>query len=74
MPEIVADAGMVLNPTDQTAWVDTLEGLLDQPNQLQTLHRRGLERAHEFSWQRSTDQLLDLYLEACEAKSRFIRK
>ena len=74
MPEIVADAGVVLNPVDQMAWVDTLEGLLSEPNQLQTLHRRGLERAHQFNWQRSTDQLLEVYLEACEAKSRFIRK
>ncbi len=74
MPEIVADAGVVLNPTDLMAWVETLEGLLNEPKQLQDLQCRGLEQANQFNWQTSTDQLFDLYLEACEAKSRFIRK
>lgn len=64
LAEIVADAGLLLAPTDRNGWVEALENLVGQPQQLADLSKAARQRAAAFSWQDSNRQLLDLYKEA----------
>jgi glycosyltransferase involved in cell wall biosynthesis len=64
LPEIVADAGLLLPPDDVGAWVQALHMISSQPEQRERLSRAAVARSKSFSWQRSTDELLDLYGEA----------
>lgn len=64
MPEIVADAGILLAPSDKSAWVQAIESLLMQPRKQAVLAAAARQRAAAFSWQESTRQLLGLYEEA----------
>lgn len=67
IPEVCADAAVLLPPTDATLWADAIERLLDDP-----LHRLGLadrsaRRGLDFSWQqtwRQLDQAIDSVLDA----------
>jgi glycosyltransferase involved in cell wall biosynthesis len=64
LPEIVADAGLLLAPDDCRAWVEALHMITDQPKQRERLSHAAVERAKRFSWQRSTEELLNLYDDA----------
>jgi glycosyltransferase involved in cell wall biosynthesis len=64
LPEIVADAGILLGPNDRDGWVEAIETLLVQPQRRADLAAAARERAAAFSWEVSTRQLLDLYEEA----------
>jgi glycosyltransferase involved in cell wall biosynthesis len=66
LPEIVADAGILLGPDDSDGWVEAIEMLLVQPQRRADFAAAAKERAAAFSWQVSTRQLLDLYEEAAE--------
>lgn len=67
MPEIVADAGILLAPDDQAAWVDAIELLLSEPYRRADLAAAGQLQAETFNWQESTRQLLDLYEQAADS-------
>jgi glycosyltransferase involved in cell wall biosynthesis len=64
LPEIVADAGILLAPDDRDGWVEAIESLLNQPQKLADLAEVASARATAFNWQESTRQLLELYEEA----------
>jgi glycosyltransferase involved in cell wall biosynthesis len=57
--EVVGEAGLVCDPHDVQAQADALVRLLEEPGVAEDLRRRGLERAHEFSWERTAAQLAD---------------
>jgi len=64
LPEIVADAGILLPPDDRDGWVEAIETLLSQPQTLADLADASSTRATAFNWKESTRQLLELYEEA----------
>jgi glycosyltransferase involved in cell wall biosynthesis len=63
LPEIVADAGVLLDPGDREGWVQALEGIVQDPQHRDNLAKAARKRAGAFDWQVSTRQLLDLYEE-----------
>lgn len=67
MPEIVGDAGLLLDPLDCDGWVGALETLVDEPRRRHALATAARERATLFDWQTSTRQLIDLYEEAASS-------
>ncbi len=69
LPEIVADAGVLLDPADADGWVEALESLVADASRRGALAAAARERARAFDWQVSTRQLLDLYGEAAQAAS-----
>jgi glycosyltransferase involved in cell wall biosynthesis len=69
LPEIVADAGILLAPDDRDGWVEAIESLLNQPQRLAGLAAAARDRAAAFNWQDSTRQLLELYEEAAAASA-----
>jgi glycosyltransferase involved in cell wall biosynthesis len=64
LPEIVADAGVLLPPDALEAWVVALEQLVAEPERRAYLAAAGQRRARQFDWQGSVQALLELYGEA----------
>jgi len=61
LPEVVGDAGLLVDPYDTDGWVAAMRLLLDDPIERAELAERGYERAGEFSWQRSSEALTAAY-------------
>jgi glycosyltransferase involved in cell wall biosynthesis len=61
IPEVVGDAGLVLGPHDSAAWANALVMLAKAPDQRAALRVRGLERAAEFTWERTAWRTLEVY-------------
>jgi glycosyltransferase involved in cell wall biosynthesis len=58
--EVVGEAGLLCHPNDAQAQADALVRLLEEPGLAADLRRRGLERAADFSWDRTAAQLADV--------------
>ena len=63
LPEVVGDAAVLVNPYEPRAIADGLRQLLTDMALRQDLHRRGVARAHQFSWERSVSRIRDIYNE-----------
>jgi glycosyltransferase involved in cell wall biosynthesis len=63
LPEVVGDAGLLVEPTDVDALADALRTLVGEPCLRAELRRRGLARAAGFAWGRAAEQTLALYRE-----------
>jgi len=61
LPEVVADAGLLVPPRDVKAWVRALDTLLHDPDLQYTLRERGISRARSFSWTRTARETLAVY-------------
>ena len=63
LPEVVGDAGIMVDPHDVDALADAMERVLTDESLREDMRRRGLERAKRFSWQRSAREMWDIYEE-----------
>lgn len=61
IPEVVADAGVLLDPHRSADWTDAIVALTGDPIRRADLRTRGLARAAEFTWERTARQTLDVY-------------
>ncbi len=61
LPEMVADAGLILPPRDVDAWAQGIASLLTDEAYRVDLARRGQERARQFSWERTARETLAVY-------------
>ncbi len=60
VPEVVDNAGILLDPHDPQAWASTVQRLAeDQPLRAE-LSRRGVERAAQFTWERCARETLQV--------------
>ena len=66
IPEVVGDAGLLIDPNDAEGLAETLGRVLNEAALRQDLRRRGLERAREFSWDRAARETLTVYRRAME--------
>jgi glycosyltransferase involved in cell wall biosynthesis len=64
LPEVVGEAGMLVNPLDTGELASAMLFLVLNPEVKQDLARRGIERAARFSWERTARETLKVY-EAC---------
>jgi D-inositol-3-phosphate glycosyltransferase len=69
LPTAVGDAGVLVEGHDPVVWADHLEALLVDRAERERLSRRALEHAAQFGWERTTDRLLEVYQEACRART-----
>ncbi|MCC7357620.1 glycosyltransferase family 4 protein [Candidatus Uhrbacteria bacterium] len=53
MPEIVADAGIILPPTEVSAWAEAFVGLIEDEVSRAEMARLGISRSQGFTWERS---------------------
>lgn len=61
LPEVVGDAGLLVNPFDESEIAGALARLIDNPNLRRQLSVKGLERARKFSWQETARRTLEVY-------------
>ena len=61
IPEVVGDAAVLLDPDDDRVWEAEIERVLDDPAHRSRLRGAGLERAREFSWQRTARETAAIY-------------
>jgi glycosyltransferase involved in cell wall biosynthesis len=61
LPEVVGDAGVLVDPYNTEAISQALAELLQSQAQRDELARRGLERARHFTWPQVADQTVRVY-------------
>ena len=55
LPEVVGDAGILVDPADVEAWTAALERVLGSASEASELRRRGLLRAAAMSWEHTAE-------------------
>jgi glycosyltransferase involved in cell wall biosynthesis len=61
IPEVVGDAGLLLDPHDRAEWTTAIVRLAGDEALRGTLRANGLARAAAFTWDRTARQTLDVY-------------
>ena len=59
-PEVVGDAALVVDPSDEDALADAVVRVLEELGLADDLRAKGLERARAFTWERTADALFAL--------------
>ena len=70
LPTAVGDAGVLVGGHAIPDWADALERLLLKPELRESLSHRAVQHAALFGWQRTTDRLFEVYVEACRVRTR----
>jgi glycosyltransferase involved in cell wall biosynthesis len=60
-PEVVGEAGLLVDPRDEAAWCTALGSLLNDKNLSRELSRRAVEQASKFSWQKAAEETARVY-------------
>ncbi len=68
VPEVVGEAGLLLDPHDVEGWAEAMARLWSDEGLRRALREKGLERASRFSWRRAAQETLAVYREAVEAR------
>src|SRR5262249_49743218 len=69
IPNVLADAGIIVAEGDQPAWTRRLDPLLDNPTRLEHLVRRGRQLAIErFAWRVVARQHLEFFAEVIDRR------
>jgi glycosyltransferase involved in cell wall biosynthesis len=63
LPEVVGDAGLLVNPHDHNAIAAAIESILSNESLKKSLKKAGLERAKLFSWRKTAETTLHIYQE-----------
>jgi glycosyltransferase involved in cell wall biosynthesis len=61
LPEVAGDGALMFDPHDEGAIASAIERLLCDPAEAGRLRARGLERAREFTWERTARLTLESY-------------
>ena len=66
LPEVVGDAGLLVDPTDPQALATALNQILANTELRSDLKQRSLVRAKEFSWAKAAYELKTIYHTLCD--------
>ena len=61
MPEVVGDAGLLVDPLQPAALCAAMENVWQDPSLHAELRQRGLARAQTFTWRAQAEHMLDVY-------------
>jgi glycosyltransferase involved in cell wall biosynthesis len=61
LPEVAGDAAMLVDPLDPAAIADGIHRVLSDDHLRESLRRRGLARASQFSWEASVQRVREIY-------------
>lgn len=61
IPEVVGDAGLLLDPDDEQAWADAIDRVTGDPAYAARVRDAGLSRARTFSWNRTARETARVY-------------
>jgi O-antigen biosynthesis alpha-1,3-rhamnosyltransferase len=68
IPEVLGDAGVLLDPDDEPAWADAIAAVLNDEWQKGRMRKAGLTRAKEFTWARTASITLDAYRQVASTR------
>ena len=68
IPEVVGNAGILLDPLDVRAWTDAIVNVVNDDDRRGQLRSAGLARASEFTWARTARLTLDVYRQAAQRR------
>lgn len=60
-PEVIGEAGIMLKPDDEEAWVETMSLLLDDEEKRRRMREQSIARAGMFTWERTARETLAVY-------------
>jgi glycosyltransferase involved in cell wall biosynthesis len=63
IPEVVGDAGLLFDPSDDRAIADAIHRILNDTALNEALVKKGLDRAKLFTWERNAGELLKIFSE-----------
>ncbi len=69
LPEVCGGAAILLDPDDPGAWRAAIAGLAADPARRAAMASAGLQRAREFTWERTAREMLGLYRAAARSES-----
>jgi len=61
LPEVAGDAALLVDPYEAEAIAAAMRRVLEDPDLAADLRQRGLERARQFTWERTAHQILSVY-------------
>lgn len=67
LPEVVGDAGIMIDPRDELGLAESLAEVLSDPERRQQMRIRGLAQAAKFSWRRTASETLAAYEQLCSS-------
>src|SRR6185312_6475218 len=70
LPELVGDAGLLVDPDHTEEFASALQRLLDHPDLAAELGARGRRRTEQLSWRRAAADLLGVFAELDPAGGR----
>jgi glycosyltransferase involved in cell wall biosynthesis len=70
LPEVVGEAGLLVDPLNVDAIAAGLARLADDPGLRRELGQRGIERASGFTWERAAQETLSVLRAAHQARSK----
>jgi alpha-1,3-rhamnosyl/mannosyltransferase len=68
LPEVVGDAGILLDPDDHDAWATAMLRLLSDDDERARLAEAGRSRVEQFSWKTTAAQTIQVYRDALAGK------
>jgi alpha-1,3-rhamnosyl/mannosyltransferase len=68
LPEVVGDAGLLIDPENTAALVDALERIISDDTLRKHLSYRGTQQAARFSWSRTAADIRQAYRDALLAR------
>lgn len=72
IPEVVGDAGIMLDPHDIDGFSDAMQRLIDDANLRAELSSQALNRSKDFTWGRCAEQTLAAYRKALAGSSNIL--
>ncbi|MFB3855035.1 MAG: glycosyltransferase family 4 protein [Vicinamibacterales bacterium] len=69
MPEVVGEAGILVGSDDPGVWAEAIERVLKDRRLYSQLVSSGFDRAAEFSWDRTAEQVEGVYRSAMERRN-----
>jgi D-inositol-3-phosphate glycosyltransferase len=64
----VGNTGLLIDGHETADWSAGIESLLDDPDRRNLLSRKAVAHASQFSWEATTNRLLEVYVEATVAR------
>jgi alpha-1,3-rhamnosyl/mannosyltransferase len=68
IPEVLGDAGVLLDPDDEPGWAEAIARLMSDEWERGRMRKAGLSRAKTFTWARTASLTLDVYRQAAEQR------
>jgi D-inositol-3-phosphate glycosyltransferase len=69
LPTAVGDSGILVDGHDTTDWSHAIESLITDPARRAHLSRTAVRHAAQFSWDHTTERLVEVYAEAHAART-----